>query len=75
MPAITFDITVIDPCLTTVFTNFALNSGTNIITQEAGVSVDTIFDEPNDSAGTAVGDQSICGPKTYSVVYRSDDAA
>lgn len=56
MPSVTFDITVIDPCLTTVIAPFGLNSDTNVITQEAGVSVDTIFDEPADSAGTAVGD-------------------
>ena len=74
MPQISFDVTVTDPCLTTVFTTFDLNSG-NLITQEAGVSVDTVFNEPDDSAGTAVGDQSICGPKTYQVVYRADDSA
>ena len=71
MPSITFTITVIDPCLTTVIDPFVINN----ITQEAGVSVDTVFNEPDDSAGTAVGDQSICGPKTYSVVYRADDSA
>lgn len=74
MPEISFDITVTDPCLTTVITSFDINSG-NSITQEAGVVVNTQFNEPNDSAGTAVGDQSICGPKTYSVVYASDDSA
>jgi hypothetical protein len=74
MPSISFDITVIDPCLTTVITDFDIITD-NIITQEAGVSVDTVFDEPDDSAGTAVGDQSICGPKTYEVVYRADNSA
>ena len=71
MPSITFTITVTDPCLTTVIDPFVINN----ITQEAGVSIDTVFDEPDDSAGSAVGDQSICGPKTYEVVYRADDSA
>lgn len=74
MPEISFQITVTDPCLTTVITSFDLNAS-NSITQEAGVTVETIFNEPADSAGTAVGDQSICGPKTYEVVYRADKAA
>ena len=74
MPSITFDITVTDPCLTTTITSFDINVG-NSITQEAGVVVENQFNEPDDSAGTAVGDQSICGPKTYSVVYAADDSA
>lgn len=68
MPTISFDITVTDPCLTTVITPFDLNSG-NDITQEAGQIIETNFNEPDDSAGTAVGDQTICGPKTYEVIY------
>ena len=63
-----------DPCLTTVITPFDLNVD-NIITQEAGVTVETPFNEPDDTAGTAVGDQSICGPKTYEVIYRTDGSA
>ena len=71
MPQISFQITVTDPCLTTVITPFTIAD----ITQEAGVTVETVFNEPDDSAGTAVGDQSICGPKTYEVVHQSDDSA
>ena len=33
------------------------------------MTIETNFNEPDDTAGSAVGDQSICGPKTYEVVY------
>ena len=52
LPSISFDITVIDPCLTTVIDALTIND----ITQETGVTVETVFDEPDDSAGSAVGD-------------------
>ena len=52
LPAISFDITVIDPCLTTVIDALTITD----ITQETGVTVETVFDEPDDSAGSAVGD-------------------
>ena len=68
MPSISFTVTVTDPCLTTVITPFDINVG-NTLTQEAGEIIETLFNEPADSAGTAVGDQSICGPKTYTVTY------
>ena len=80
LPEIEFTITVIDPCLTTTLTPFTLGvigagDAYGTITQEAGVTVETPFNEPDDTAGTTVGDQSICGPKTYSIVKRSDDSA
>ena len=52
MPSVSFQITVTDPCLTTVITPFTIAD----ITQAAGVTIETIFNEPADSAGTAVGD-------------------
>mgnify|MGYP000881288913 CR=1 FL=1 len=71
---------MVDPCLTTVITPFTIGTvgagaSHGTITQEAGQVIETQFNEPDDSAGTAVGDQSICGPKTYTIVNRADGSA
>ena len=70
LPSVTFDVVVTDPCLTTAITSFSIAD----FSQETGVSVDTAFTEPDDSAASAVGNLSICGPKTYTVV-NSDGTA
>jgi hypothetical protein len=80
LPTVAFDVTVTDPCLTTSFTAFTIGTVTppathGVITQKAGQTIETNFNEPAHSAGTAVGSQSICGAVTYSVVKRADGAA
>lgn len=69
LPYVEFYVTVIDPCLTTVITPFTIST----ITQEAGQTINTDFDEPSESAGDAVGDHSICGPLRYEVIYQTGE--
>ena len=60
---ITFTVTVNDPCRTTTITPFVLNA----MTLQAGQTVTQDFDQPLQSAGTAVNDQAICGTFTYTI--------
>ena len=65
---LTFDFTVIDPCLTTVYDVLTIPG----ITQEAGQTTTEAFVDPDHSAGTEVGDQTICGAITYELVEVDD---
>lgn len=49
---LSFDFTVTDPCVTTVYTAFTLDD----MTLEAGQTLEQEYDEPTHSAGTAVSD-------------------
>jgi GTP:adenosylcobinamide-phosphate guanylyltransferase len=80
LPTVAFQVTVTDPCLTTVIAPFTIGtvaSGAShgVITQEAGQVIETTFTEPAHSEGTAVGSQSICGAISYTVTKRADGAA
>lgn len=59
-----FSITVTDPCLTTVLTDFAVTP----VSVEAGLTNEFDFVEVADSAATAVSSPTICGARTYTVV-------
>ena len=80
-PFETFDITVIDPCLTTNITPIVLTDGIRDINgiyvpwlmQTGDFNVEQEFDEPADDAATAVSSPLICGPKTYTVTYQNGD--
>jgi hypothetical protein len=72
-----FDVTVVDVCLTTTITPFALTDMTFAVGDFSiyGTITDQNFNEPTDSAAVAVGDPTICRAKTYEVVYAADGAA
>lgn len=61
---LSFDITVTDPCVTTVYDPFTLTD----MVFEAGTTNLQDYTEPDHSAGTAVGDQTICGAIAYELV-------
>lgn len=60
---LTYNIVVTDPCLTTVITPFTITN----ITIECGQTNNQLFNEPTDSAATAQGTATICGPRSYVV--------
>lgn len=60
---ISFTITVTDPCITTVLTDFTIPD----VSIEAGLIDEHTFIEVTDSAATAVGDSTICGARTYEI--------
>jgi hypothetical protein len=61
---IQFDVTVTDPCQTTVMAPWVIND----ITIESGLIDEQLFNRITDSAADAVSDASICGTRTYEVV-------
>ena len=61
--SVSWTVTITDPCLTTVLESLTIPD----VSVEAGLTDTFSFAELTDSAGTAVGDQSICGERTYTV--------
>lgn len=58
---------MVDPCLTTVLTDFNVPD----VSIEAGLTNNFEFDEVTDSAAIAVSKPTICGARTYTV-YKLD---
>jgi hypothetical protein len=69
-PEISLDITIVDPCDSTVLQSFVITP----ITTKNGVQITTDFTEVLDSVEVAKGIDTLCGPRTYVIAYR-DDAA
>lgn len=61
---IQFDVTVTDPCQTTILAPWTIND----ITIESGLIDEQLFDRITDSAADAVADPAICGTRVYEVV-------
>ena len=61
---VAFSITVTDSCLTTVITPFTVAS----FSLENGKTNTANFNEPTDSAATAVSKPTICGARSYQVL-------
>jgi hypothetical protein len=61
--SVTWQVTVTDPCLTTVITPFTLES----FELENGKTMTKDFTRPTDSAADAVGKPNICGARIYTV--------
>jgi hypothetical protein len=61
--SVTWQVTVTDPCLTTVITPFTLES----FALENGKTMTKDFTRPTDSAANAVSKPNICGARTYQV--------
>ena len=66
--SISFDVTIVDPCMTTVLTSFSLTD----MQMECGQTITQQFLRPDDTAEVAVSSPDICGPRTYEVVYADD---
>ena len=62
--SVAFDVVIEDPCRTTEFVAFTIPD----ITIQAGQTHEELFEEPEQSAGQAVSDQSICGTLTYQIL-------
>ena len=62
-PQQSFSVTITDPCLTTVITDFTLDN----ITIKCGETKTVDFNWPTDSAALAVNSPDICGTRTYTL--------
>ena len=71
-PQVTFDFKVTDPCRTSVITPITLTTPWEMV---LGTIVQQSFTEAPDSAATAHGTATICGPRLYQVLDATNTAS
>ena len=69
-PSFTFTVTVVDPCETTVWVDFTIP----IITTDNGIPIEQEMEEIKDSVEVAKGQNTLCGPRTYTIAYQDGTA-
>jgi hypothetical protein len=68
-PEYSFDITIVDPCDSTVLQTQAIAT----LSTDNGVPASIDFDEVKDSQEVTRGLSALCGPRAYEIKYTNDD--